>query len=132
MSRIRKWTSEVIEQEAELLLEWSLKDEALVMGTHYGNRLYSHADSCDWEKSNEYYRYCKRIALTRVGARRELFALQGKIDSSLVKASLGCYDPEYRAFLTEMKREKVIEDLAGDEAAKEISKILKERSAVKK
>jgi len=130
--RPRKWTDELIEKEAELLLEWSDKDEALVMGTHYGKRLYTNADSADWEKSNEYFKYCKGIALTRVGARRELFGLKGKLDSALVKASLACYDPVYRAFLIEMKREKIVEDLLGEDAAKELSKILKAKSAVKK
>jgi len=130
--RPRKWSEKQVEDEADFLVEWAQRDDALVLGTCYGMRGYSYETSLRWAKENEIYAYAKELTKTIVGARREVQALKGRIDAGLVRASLATYDPEYRAFLKEMKRDQIIEELTHEQAAKEISDYIKSRPAVKK
>lgn len=130
--RPRKWTDEHIEAEADFLLEWANRDDAIVLGTCYGLRGYSYEKSVVWAKQNEWYAEAKELAKTLVGARREVGALKGRLDAGLVKASLATYDPEYRAFLKEMKRDQIMEDISNEQAAKDISEYIKTRPPVKK
>ena len=128
--RPKYWTDEKIIEEAEFLLNWCQRDDALVMGTCYGMRGYSHAKAWEFERKSEFFKDAKALALTIVGSRREHGALVGDYDVSLVRASLAAYDPEYRGFLKEMKRSEIIEDIKATEAAREISEHLKSKKQV--
>lgn len=99
----QKWTDEAIEAEAAFLLEWCQSDDAIVLATCYGMRGYSYQRADEWDNSNKIFSEAKRIAKTIIGARREKGALLGKLDSSIVKASLANYDPDHRRFMIEMK-----------------------------
>lgn len=101
--RPRVWTDELIEQEAELLIEWAHKETSIVMGKHYGERGYTRQSSCEWAVRNKYYAHAKNLALTIVGARREEMALMGAIDHNIVKTSMGLYDHEYRQYQIDLK-----------------------------
>lgn len=99
----QKWTDEAIEKEADFLLEWSCEDDSLVLATCYGMRGYSYQRAEEWDSSNSKFSEAKKIAKTIIGARREHGAIIGKLDSSIVKASLANYDPEYRKLMIDMK-----------------------------
>jgi hypothetical protein len=99
----KKWTDERIEQEADALLEWAKKKDSLVIATFYGMRGISYQRAEEWDHSNEKFAESKRIAKTIIGARREHGALTGKLDASMVKASMANYDPEHRRYMLEMK-----------------------------
>lgn len=130
--RPRTWTDEMIDKEADFLLEWAHGEQAIVLGTCYGIRGYSYEMSTRWSKTHPWFAEAKELAKTLVGARREVKALKGQIDASLVKASMATYDPEYRAFLKEMKRDQILEDISAEKAAKDISEYIKSRPQVKK
>jgi len=97
------WTDEAIEAEADFLLEWCCNEDALVLATCYGMRKYSYQRAEEWDASNKKFAEAKRIAKTIVGARREHGAIIGKLDSSIIKASMANYDPEYRRLMIEVK-----------------------------
>jgi len=97
------WTEEAINAEAEFLLEWSCEEDSLVLATCYGMRGYSYQRAEEWDHGNKSFSEAKKIAKTIIGARREHGAIIGKLDSSIVKASLANYDPEYRKLMIEMK-----------------------------
>lgn len=127
----QRWTDEVIDEEAEYLLEWAHDDNSLVMGTCYGSRGYSTELACKWAKTHEKFATYKELAKTIVGARREHGAIMGWYDSNLIKAAMATYDPEYRAFLKEMKRDVIMEELSQEQAAKDISEYIKNHRKVK-
>lgn len=96
------WTQEKIEAEASYLLEWSKQDDSLVLAECYGLRGYSYDHVSDWEKKNSVFAEAKKIAKTRIGARREKKALLNQIDSNIVGKTLITYDPEFRAAMKEL------------------------------
>lgn len=124
------WFEEDVNEEADYLIAWAMKEDSLVLGECYGMRGYTYQASSEWAERNEKFRQARIIAKTIVGARREKGALLGKLDSSLVRHSMALYDPEYRAYLKEMKRDQIIEDIAAEEAAKKISDHIKSQSIV--
>jgi hypothetical protein len=101
--RPKKWTTEVIEEEATVLIEWAKKDSSLVVGKHYGERGYTYAEANRWSKQNDFFAYAKDLAMTIVGSRREEMALLGTIEHNIVKTSLGVYDPNYKQYQLDLK-----------------------------
>lgn len=101
--RPKVWTDEKIAEEAQFLREWANKEDSIVIGECYGLRGYSFDSSIEWEKTNKDFAEAKRYAKTMIGSRRERLALQGAVDSGIVRCSMGVYDPEHRAYLKEMK-----------------------------
>ena len=129
--RPMKWTDELLEIEAEYLREWAKRNDALVMGTCYGERGYSSHMSRVFSERHPYYAECKDIAMTIVGARRELGALIGKLDGAIVRASMGNYDFDYRQYLEEMKRSAIEAELAEEvEIKNKLFDMVKAQAAV--
>lgn len=97
------WTEEKVKEEAEYLKQWAMKEDSLTMASCYGERYYSYHDAIEWEAKYEEFRQAKRFSATIINSRREKGALIGKLDSPLVRSTLGTYDLEHRAYLKEMK-----------------------------
>ncbi len=100
----KKWTNERVQEEADYLLNWAAQKDSIVLATCYGERKYHHDDVAEWCGRHEGYKLAQKLAMTIVGARREKMAMLGLLDNSIVKATLGVYDPIYKAFFKEMKK----------------------------
>ncbi len=99
----KKWTDEAIEKEAKALLDWAKKEDSLVLATFYGARGISYQRADEFEQKNAMFAEAKQLAKTIIGARREYGALTGNLDSTMVRASMANYDPEYRKLILELK-----------------------------
>lgn len=130
--RPREWTDELIEAEAYYLLEWAQDPDALVLGECYGSRGYSYEDAMDWSNRFSVFCKCKNMAKAIVGARREKGAIKKKYDSNIVGRSMPQYDPEFKAFLKDMKMTQAVVDAIGEDAAKKLSDFLKSQSPIHK
>lgn len=124
------WTREKIDLEAVKLVEWAKKPESLVLGECYGERGYSYEEATEFAKRNDNYKRARFMARTLIGARREKGGLKNKFDAGLVGKTMMLYDPDFKAWLKENKREQILEDMAAEQAAKEISKHLKNQPIV--
>lgn len=98
------WTDELIEHEAQLLIEWAKKESSLVLGKHYGERGYHYWHAMDWSKRNHMFEEARKLALTIVGSRREEMAILGAIEDNIVKKNLGLYDPEVKEYEIQLRQ----------------------------
>jgi len=127
-----EWTDEKITEEAAYLLEWSQDSDALVLGECYGSRGYSYEDAIEWAEKHEVFRKSRLLAKSIVGARREKGAIKGKYGENLISKTMALYDPEYKALMKELKNAQTIVNVAGDDAAKKLSEVLKSQPQVSK
>jgi len=101
--RPKIWTDERLKEEALLMVEWACKPDSLVLAEFYGNRGYDYDDVSHFEKMSDDFSKAKRISKIIIGARREKGALNGKLDSGVVRKSMALYDPEMKAYELELR-----------------------------
>ncbi len=131
MARPIEWTDQLIELEADYLVEWARKSESLVMGTCYGSRGYSYHDAKEWSIKNIKFRQAKIQATTLVGARRELGGLINKLNSNIVARTMPLYDPDYNEHLKEQRKAESENDLKDNlEFCQAINNLIKDQSIV--
>lgn len=105
--RPEEWDSARLEQEAIDLLAWAKGEESLVLREFFAYRGYTQQRAHDlFKKESEgakRFAEAYEIAKTIIGARREAGALRGELTPSTVEKGAPMYDPDYKAYLIEMK-----------------------------
>jgi len=127
IGRPEKWTADLIEKEAEQLIEWSKTDDAIILREFPASRGYGPQWLTYLADKSPTFSEALKIARCNVGVRREKMGLRGDVDAGIVKASLATYDDEHRAMLKEMKRAEKEGDLmkaflAGQQAQRDMGK----------
>ena len=126
-----KWTEEALDAEAEALREWAKKDDSIVLRKFASERGYFWEMINQWKHKHKGIASAQKFAKDAVGCRREEKALYNKIDTGIVKASLGTYDDEHRQFLIDIKNAEASQSntyyLNEDVDTKKIEKALLEK-----
>lgn len=121
----RKLNDNDVKKLIQSMIDWTAKDSSLVFNEWLGHNGLHYQSSCDLaERYPEYAETLRRCKLI-VAGRRERLAMEGKIEASIVRATLATYDLEHRAVLRELKESALVE------TASAINVILAGRKAVK-
>lgn len=86
-----------IEEFAKEMVDWALHDEDALKITQFYNLKVIHNSVVDeWRKRNEVLSKAHAITLQVLGARRELGAIKGKLDSGIVRTTMAIYEKEWK------------------------------------
>ncbi len=96
-------TEENIRLLANELVEWAKKDEVLNFDDFALNKSFLPNELFQLTEKNDYFSKAYNMALRIVGSRLESLAFLGKLDKSLVLATMPLYSPEYRKWLLKLK-----------------------------
>lgn len=98
------WTDEKIAKTCGQLEKWSKNEDSLTMLQYSAE--YGEPQSMILNAANDYkdIRQAYNMAKARIGARREVLALKGEINSGLVQRSLALYNSEQKSLDIEMKK----------------------------
>ena len=107
------WTKEVVEQEADLLIEWAQRDDAIVLREFAPLRGYAHKYMYRWSDQkepsyNEVFCHAFEFARSIVGARREKVAFEKSTqrDLGMYSDELDKYEREREEFKSKLKQKE--------------------------
>lgn len=100
---LKEWTEEVVEYLSNELILWCQLPDSLVLAEFYGNNGFGYERAIEFDTTSPKWKEARRHAKAVIGARREKMGLMGKLDSPIVRATLGSFDPEHREYQKAMK-----------------------------
>lgn len=98
------YTVPILEKMAQELLEWAQQEDALVFREWLALRRIGPSTCKDLKERSPVFAKAIEDAKYIVGCRRERLAMQGELTDSIVRSSLGIYDPEMREWILEQKK----------------------------
>ena len=96
-------TKEDIHALANELVEWSKKDDVLNFDDFALDKFFLPDELYKLTESNEYFFKAYNMGLRAIGNRLERLAFMGKLDKTLVLATMPLYSPDYREWLLKLK-----------------------------
>ena len=95
-----EWTDELIEQEADALLEWCRRDDSIMLTKFCAEREIIADDIAHWELNNTKFARALKLAKLNIAQRREQMVNSEQMNYGVYQRYQGMYDP----FLTKFER----------------------------
>ena len=88
-----EWTDELIEKEADALLEWCQRDDAIMLTKFCAEREIIADDISHWEANNNKFARALKLAKLNIAARREEMVNKEQMNYGVYQRYQAMYDP---------------------------------------
>lgn len=102
--RPQMYTVPVLEEMAADLMEWAKKEDSIVFREWLALKGIGPSTCKDLKERSHVFAKAIEDAKYLIGCRRERLALHGELNDSIVRTSMGIYDPEMKEWIMEQKK----------------------------